>query len=634
MKKMLLNQSGNLAVALVLSVLGMMSGFTIASIAMRDTMSSQYSYEAIQGLHMVRGESTRGYAVAVRQGNIGGSFMLLPRVVAVESTNMKKSFKIRTRVSEADFVGGSAAAYFSGFTIRSLATAARGKGHWVIGNRNDSIVRKYGEYTLRRSNFAEFHYFTDKEQSTNGTNVYFWGPDEITGRVHSNDDIWVKNGGGGNNQGWPLFHNLVTTAGLIKSPSSQIPYEQIFPGGYIEEYNKFEFPEQASTIRNNGSPRIGMEGADRIYFITVNGASYSGSVGMIQPMGRDTANVYTRYPPLPNQPLPTPALFRNQWTKLDTTWSQIPASTNHRSIFVWNKMWLRGTFEGRQTWACADTIYLAGDILLQGTAPFARPDDPRNNRDVVGIISEKTILIQYGYRDPENEDGMRYHPNCGSDADGILIYAALCALGSSESTHRDGVFSYEYQHPHPSTPAYRIGDVVWDKIDIHRRRFPQTTSVPWPMLPQGSVHTPRPTLDYPYYNPVWPERQPFKERGSIWIWGSIAQRRRGFVHRSGNDTEYPSNSGVWNIPIDMCGGPIAPTWQEPIYQGGPNLTFAGVNAAGSTGSGSGYKKRYHFDNRFKDSRFTPVDFPEVNLKGGSTKLQGDSWTLRKPPSTL
>jgi len=631
MKMMLLNQKGNLAIALVLSVLGMMSGFTIASMAMRDTMSAQYGYEAIQGLHMVRSESTRGLAVATKKGDIGGSMLLVPRAIVVESSNMKKTFKIRSRVTEDQVLTEYGGFRTGGYTVRSLATAARGKGNLVIGNRNDSIVRKYGEFTLRKRSFSEFHYFTDNEESTNGTPVYFWGPDEIRGRVHSNTDIWLKNGGGGINQGWPLFHNLVTTAGKIRSTAAQIPYEQIFEGGYLEDYNTYEYPPLANNVRQNATIRLGAEGYKKIFFVTVSGQSYSGWEGNIIDK-RDTANVYTRYPPLPDQSLPFPPLFRNTWAGVDTAWSPMPAGTNSRSIFCYNKLWLRGSFAGRQTWGSADTLYLAGDILLQSTPAFSPPDNPMNRQDIVGIVSEKSILIQYGYKDPSPE-GTRQHPNCGSDADGILIYAALCALGRSDQSHFDGVFSYQYQHPHPSTPAYRIGSVVWSRIDIHRRKYPQVLpTIPWPTLPQNTTHADRPALDYPWYNPLWPERQPFKERGSIWLWGSVAQRRRGFVHRSGNDSEYPSNSGVWNIPIDRCGAPISVTWSDPIYQGGPTLAMAGINAPGASGSGSGYKKKYHFDTRFLYT--SPVDFPDVNLRGGTTPLKGESWTLRKPPSTL
>lgn len=629
MLRMILNEKGNLAVALVLAVVGLMSGFTMANLAMRDVVGFNYDYEGIQGLHLLRTEGIRGQAIIQKSGFSGSEMYLPPRSVAVVGSHLRRTFKLRSRVTQ-DMVSVAQGGFRTGgYTVRTLAIPSRGTGLMTIGNRNDSIVRKYGEFSLRRRSFSEFHYFTDNEESTNGTPVYFWGPDEITGRVHSNTDIWIKQAGGGNNNGWPLFHNLVTTAGVIQSIPGTFPEETVFPGGFLENYHTYEYPPLANNVRNNGHLLGQPDDPNRIFIIDVDMSSYSGMMGIISER-RVFADVYSFYPP----PTGT-ALFRNSFVTRDTTWSPIPGGSNTRSIFVHNKLWLSGNFQGRQTYGCADTLYLKGDITLQGTLPGSAPDNPTNmnKTDIVGIVSEKSILIQYGYRDPI--DSLRKHPNCGPDSDGIFIYAALCALGSDEQSHYDGVFSYQYQKPHPSTPSYWLNNVLYTWIDIHRRRFPQQGGVRWPTLPAGSTVTPRAGLDLPFYNPLWPERQPYNERGTIHLWGSVAQRRRGFVHRSAYDTEYPpggNSSGIWNVPLDLTGPTITQNWTEPIVQGGPGVQFNTRNFPGATGSGSGYKKNYHFDNRFL--YVSPNDFPDVNLKGGSTPLQAENWTLRRPPTNL
>lgn len=623
MKFILFNEKGNLAVALVLAVVGIMSGLTMSSLAMRDVVSSQHNYEGIQSLHLIRAESQRIHKL-IERDNTGNPTMMpmIKREVEIASTNMKKTIRLESKVKALDTTGLGGGFSSNGYNIVTRATAVRG----IRGIKNDSIVRRYGEYTLLKRSFSEFHYFTDNEESTNSTPVYFWGPDEITGRVHSNTDIWLKQAGGGNNGGWPLFHDLVSTAGEIKPFSGTIPYEQVFLGGYTEFYHTYDYPPVANNIRDNGV-KLDTEGTEPcIFLITGMGATYTNTRGILTDR-RDSATVFKNYPP----PVAADSLFRNIFNVVDTVWIAQPSGVNRRSIFSFNKMWLRGQFMGNQTWGCADTLSLIGDILLLGTNPGEAPDDPNsyNPRDYVGIVSEKSIMIKYGHRDPV--DSLRYYPNCGTDADGIFIYAAMCALGDGETAHQDGVFSYEYQHPHPSTPAYRHNNVLYKWIDIHRRRYPPTIGTQWPALPTGSTVVPRPGLDFPWYNPLWPERQPYLERGSINLWGTVAQRRRGFVHRSVYDTEYPSNN-TWNIPIDFCGPTSQQNWTEAIVAGGPTFQFNTRNVTGATGSGTGYKKNYHFDNRFK--RTSPNDFPDVNIRGGSTPLRGERWVIKKPPTNL
>ena len=250
----------------------------------------------------------------------------------------------------------------------------------------------------------------------------------------------------------------------------------------------------------------------------------------------------------------------------------------------------------------------------------------------MGIVSEKSILIQYGFRDPS--DSLRYKPNCDGDGTtngggAIWIYAALCALGEGGGvTQRDGMFTFQYQHPHPSVPAVRLGmnNYVWDKIDLHRRKYPPTSLT-------GTGRWPA-EWDYPWYNPLWPEGHPYTERGTIHLWGSVAQRRRGYVHRNYADEDYSNANSVWNIPLDFCGGAVMPPGQalpDPVLA---NVTYSNMlSPNASAGTGVGYKsKDYHFDNRF--SNVTPPDFPEVHVRGGLTPFEGEAWVFRRPPNNL
>ncbi|MFO7659751.1 MAG: hypothetical protein R6V77_02460, partial [Candidatus Cloacimonadaceae bacterium] len=442
----------------------------------------------------------------------------------------------------------------------------------------------------------------------------------IYGKVHSNTDIWLKQLGGGTNNGWPTFHGPVYTAGQIQSFSGTPPYLQVFRAGYWEHVSPLEFNPTADLIRAHGAA-IGSTAYDtnRIMYVTVLGGSYTSWVGQVVNAGPDTADVWTQYPPRAGT-----YLFRNRWTKYDTMWTAGPTGASiGRSNIVYSKMWLKGNFQGAQTWCAVDTLYLNDNITLAGTQMGQAPDgsvtgSQTNRSDYVGIVSEKSIVIQYGYRDPQ--DSTRYKPNCdGNNQQGaIWIYAALCALGDGGGVpQKDGIFTFEYQHPHPSVPAVQLpnNDYVWDKIDLHRRRYPPTGAAPWP----GNI-------DLPYYNPLWPEGFPYTERGTIHLWGSVAQRRRGYVHRNLADSEYPNPNQVWNIPLDLAGGPAGNIYVDPIL----GIQWRAQNAPLATGSGVGYStKDYHFDNRF--SFVTPPDFPEVHVRGGLTPFESEAWSLKKPP---
>jgi len=101
------------------------------------------------------------------------------------------------------------------------------------------------------------------------------------------------------------------------------------------------------------------------------------------------------------------------------------------------------------------------------------------------------------------------------------------------------------------------------------------------------------------------------------------------VHRSYNDTEYPSH-GVWDQPIDFCGGSSAPYDVEQID---PVLGFQLITRHfdGANGTGTGYKKNYHYDDRFYHT--SPIDFPEVS-RYNETPYTALHWVIKRPPENL
>lgn len=651
MKNILKSSSGNIAIAMLLTVIGLMSGLSISSMGLRDTIAAQAELESIQGLHLLRAEATRGQSFLEKAAKtdpaLSGGLRTPLRSIEITGSHYAKTYTMQSNISlisqESDAtvidVGGETLTGSTGageieYAVRSLVETKSGIGQVAYFSTNKSMVRKYSEMTIVQDTGPVFMYFTDNELSPNDENVYFYGYDVFQGPVHTNSDIQIKQAGGDPasseyNQGWPKFKSLVTTTGTVISNPAQYPRDLVFQGGLIEEYDHYEYPSSMTELRNNGRP-VGptTPSADRIVIVTVNNTYYEGFIGEIEAPRRAYADVW------PNYPFGTDVdpLYRNNFNVRDTTWVTLPSgSCANRSQYVLSKLWIKGTFSGFQTWGATDTLSMIGDILLSGTVEGHSP--VTNRLDMVGLISEESIMVKYGYWDPA--DTVRYHTNMGMDSEfadpaggGIWIYAAMAALGRGVGDrYKDGVFTFEYQHPHGSIPAQlinvpNVGPTLFDWIDLHRNKWYQTATQPWP-----------PWLDFPWYNPLWPERNPYLERGTINIWGGVNQRRRGYVHRNFYDNEYPSG-GIWNPPIDFCGATSAPNPTQIQLYANPNVfvTLQTRHYTGASGSGVGYKKNYNYDTRMYKKK--PPNWPYFKKQGERLPMEQGNWLLKRPPRAL
>ncbi len=454
--------------------------------------------------------------------------------------------------------------------------------HQKIVNRSDDLHLLFangyqGEAT------APMNLFFDKYYTLDGVpgNIRFYGPDVVHGRVHSNTDIWIRQAGGGSNNGWPTFYGLVTTSGMIRSGTApeNYPVEQVFRGGLIEHYPEIDGALTTDLIRMNGIQPFGnIDYDDRIAFVTIDGMNYESYVGVIVEGDIEEYTIYDSYPPY--GPVGNP-IGVNQITVLDTLWVPGPSGTinSGTSIFVFFELWISGNIAGRQTWGSAGNIYIKDDITYQNTQPGTPPDGgidgnyPCNNEDILALVSEKSIYVQYGHKNPQ--DLLRYKPN----TEDIFIYAHLIACGDDEpDPFQAGIFSFQYQHPKGSTPAQIWNDQFYSNIDLHLQHYPTSGTNPWP-----------PGLDYPWYNPLWPEPGPIFDvggvygtvipnphqtetvtglRGAIKLYGGIASRRAGFVRRSGSPD---FDTGIWDLENHLYGM--------------------------HTGQPSGYAKEYYYDRR-------------------------------------
>lgn len=642
MKKILLNEKGAvllLSIAVIVILISAISSISLMGIVRFDNTQVQYANDILQQENFLRSERMRiNYILQDRPE----TFSTNDYSWRIESNGQTTEYFVD------NLPKGSDGTKMIGPT---LITSVRGKGRsFDFGGADygvESPVRRYAESVLQGKSLAQYQYFTMHEYSENDEyqsddQVKFWGQDELFGPVHSNDDIWLQNSSGSQPpvgyDHWPLFHEMVTTNKIFKvhpsgEPAANVaPMDEIFPGGWQENAGYINISGgNAIEIRRNGFNLADSESRDILY-AKIDGVTatcrYADIVTEL-----DTFTVYSSFPDAIWQYPVGDSLWSNYINVRNVEWDENTFNITllNSSIFVHCQLWIEGTVSGKQTWGCADTIFITGDLLYNSVDPGSPPGD--TDPDMLGLVSEERIYIQYKNYDPDTESIQA--PNCND----IYLYGNFAAIGDGDidvygdlNTHYEGIFSFYYQHPHGSTPGFSLatphGPWEIEYPDFHRYVYPPNpfwTGDEAYLLNHGANPIPNngfstcgypaqdpytggvPTgTDLPWYNPVWPEGSNalMGERGSIIMYGGIQQYRRGFVHRSGSD---PLNHqfNEWNM-------------DEWLYDG----------EHGSTG----YGKEYHWDDRINYGMLPP-DYPQAYEGYGSTTLYYSSsgWTIKIPP---
>jgi hypothetical protein len=668
MNKFLKNEKGSVLVmssAIIVCIVSAFSAVSLLGMVRNGQLLTQYEHDAIQQELLLRSESVRGHLALEHNSALWPP----PRNIQINQEGRRTYYEIKSK-TENTYVSLLAGQPIDlAVAVKSLITCKRGTyNHWNY----ISPVTRLSERLVKSQSLAQYQYFTDTDKSENedggfqASLVKFWGPDVLWGPVHSNSDIYIQQGGGGNNDGWPTFHAKVTTAGRVRLSSGGLafgpaPELQICRGGLeesIDGVTEIIFEPDANKIAQNGA-QIGL-GAD-IVFVRMDGSAAEVKVGHINYLGTQSFDVYSWYPKDAGEVNDVIDIGGNWfedsdlvWTNdvavYDTVWTDVnPLSWGTEGTF-WvpdAELWIQGKVSGKVTFGCADTIYITDDIYYNLTDMGVAPDDEEdmNPADFFGLVSNKSILIRYKHKDPFEPNYPIAAPNC----DDIFLYGAYAALGRGDeglgamACHEDGIFGFQYQHPHGSTPNFRApspywphNDTLYTYIDLHKYIFPPngylpddlqgfnmhggdpvvntTCGFPYTFIPYYNSYpnnTPNNYTypygtDYPWYNPIWPEPATtiIFERGIIHMWGAVAQRRRGFVHRSGTDP--------YNHPGDNA-------WDMELYH------YDGFH--GSTG----YDKDYHYDNRLLYVQ--PPNYPEVYEGWGESSIatfNKQAWVYKSP----
>ena len=617
MKKLLNDDgfAGFLIVAIIAISIATLSAVSLFDIISTDSSLFETQTDLIQEELLLRSESKRSDMMLER--NIGH---LTSRRIEINNSERITTYYINlTKRKENVHLFGNHISSQSE-VVGAYATAKRA-GYFSTGKKSPAV--RYTEKTLHQESLAQYFYFTDTDESENADGnedakrVYFYGKDLLYGKVHSNSDIWIEQSQGTANPdapGWPLFLGPVTTAGVVHSQGGTYSKPLVFQGGLTENVTPIQFNGRMTELRDNSVKPLGyVEDPDKIAFLYMHNGAIQARLGQLTAPYIQDFIVYSSYPTPshPNAPLGD-SLYTNHVTFRDTIWSSVDVCfPNNTSIFIPYETWIHGDVSGAHTVGCADTVFIVGNITYTNTAVGDPPDNPDNinQSDYFGLISEKRIYIKYKYYDPI--EGQRTTHTCND----VYLYGAYAALGDGEGDcHKDGIISFEYQHPHGSTSNFEgvspfTGeDTLFTWVDLHLFKFPDSAFEPWPA--QGSANvSPNiayATVDYPWYNPIWPEpvNQIIFDRGDLYVFGAFHQRRRGFVHRSGHDQYNHPNPYIWDID---------------------NNHYASQHPQ------TGYQKRYKYDNRLLYTQ--PPDYPEIYQGLGGAALsayQKQNWSFQTP----
>jgi len=269
-------------------------------------------------------------------------------------------------------------------------------------------VERVATMRARLRSFANYMYLTDVEITEYGETIWFWTPDTLYGRTHSNDFIGLKYS--------PTFYGPVSTS------KGEFHYYQ--PGQIHFEYPPVfnappvNFPRTAKSIRTNANPTV-TDGHGRLMtWIRMNGEN---GIEIFQyPLGG---------------------------IRQESIYASLPVP-NWQAIFVDGQVEIEGTLSGSLTIGSSGDMWLIDDVRYTAsnrlTGDFSE-DDP--SVGILGLVSEKNIIIKDNFRNGK-ENGITVG---GADWNrhSIVITAGMVALGSSFTFEHQNDDWESYQGPSP-----------------------------------------------------------------------------------------------------------------------------------------------------------------------------------------
>ncbi len=272
-------------------------------------------------------------------------------------------------------------------TLHQIKLKGLGRSDYENLSLNKSVYVNYSWET-----YADYLYISNFEEDPLRHNrIYFWTPDTLDGKVHSNDTIWIQDAP----QDRPLFMKRVTT-----TPN------RILPNGHHARFLEGKgqrpqiiFPDQAYELRSVAGWTIGTTGPDSITQLGLSGNFiYYRTCGKVRVNGRD--KLHCTPASLGSQYIPVPAsgvifVFGKCWVsaargRVDRMDGAYPDSS-----FVDGEFTSFG-FGSKLTIGSSDTMVIADNLIYQHALNDINntvPTDMDSCPDLLGLVSENFIMI-------------------------------------------------------------------------------------------------------------------------------------------------------------------------------------------------------------------------------------------------
>ncbi len=293
-----------------------------------------------------------------------------------------------------------------------------------LGNRHygdDVKVERTATMRARLRSFANYMYLTNFEVTRFNEIIWFWSPDTLSGRTHSNDYIGLKLS--------PHFYGPISTS------RDQFRYWNASP--YFEYEPQFNappvyFPTTAISIRGNASPWVQSRNGQLMTWIIGRGAS---GIDIYQyPLGTPPADSLLTHldPPI--------------W----------------QAVFVDGECEIEGDFYGNLTIGSAGNMWLIDNVKYVGSNAQTGFFDEDGMNHMLGLVSESNIIIKDTWANGRQNM---------TDGRSIIINAGMVALGESFTFQHMNDEWELYQGPAPDERGhiYLQGAVTqWRRGYVHR----------------------------------------------------------------------------------------------------------------------------------------------------------------------
>lgn len=283
-------------------------------------------------------------------------------------------------------------------------------------------VKRTATLRARLRSFANYMYLTEFETTNLGEVIWFWTPDTLWGRTHSNDFIGLKRS--------PTFMGPISTSKsefrIIDQGNIYFAYPPVFDAPPVN------FPKTAKTLRANAQ-HISDNNGQLMTWIKMEGAS--GITVYQYPLGST----------------PTESVLFHM------------APPSWGGLFVNGQCEVEGDMAGNLTIGSSGNMWLIDNVRYVGADRMTGTFQEEAMPNMLGLVSESNIIIQDNFKNGK-WDGWTVAQG-DQNRHSIVINAGMVALGES--------FTFEHQNDdwdlYQGTTLDERG-VIWLKGAVTQKR--------------------------------------------------------------------------------------------------------------------------------------------------------------------